>query len=422
MANLSTLNGVNDIRIYKNFQEWTTPGTYTWVVPANVTRVRAIAIGGGGAGGASPDANYYGGDGGCGGGFAMGEYTVTPGQSITVTVGAFGRTPQQRGWPDGTGENGGSSSFGAFCTGTGGGGAGWRNNNGKTRTPGTASGGTLVNATGGTGGHGAVSSWGWSTEKYPGGGGGSAGSWLGTGGNGGNMNTANGAQTVNSPGGGGIGGAGGSAEHPNQNTSNYWMVGGGGGGSAEGGGYGYYAENYPTQSGFGGRGILAPRVSPTIQHHQGAIQGHNQGSYGPMEQWGREIHEGVAVNNYNIKGISASGGVMASTAFATPRLLTTVGSGGAGGGGFSWVAYYAGGNGAAGGGGGGSQSFNYGTGNSGNGGFMGGGAGATNENMYAGNGGIGGGGGGAGSMHSWQAWTTHYSGQGGTGYVTVEWA
>jgi hypothetical protein len=94
MANLSTLLGVNDIRIYKNFQEWTTPGTYTFTVPAGITQVRAIVIGGGGGGGASPDGNYRGGDGGSGGGFAMGEYTVTPGQSITVTVGARGQTPE----------------------------------------------------------------------------------------------------------------------------------------------------------------------------------------------------------------------------------------------------------------------------------------------------------------------------------------
>jgi len=88
MANLSTLLGVNDIRIYKNYQEYTTPGTYAFTVPAGVTRVRAVVIGGGGGGGASPDGNYYGGDSGSGGGFAMGEYTVTPGQAITVTVGA----------------------------------------------------------------------------------------------------------------------------------------------------------------------------------------------------------------------------------------------------------------------------------------------------------------------------------------------
>lgn len=421
MATLSTLNGISDVRIYKNFQEFRTPGTYTFTVPANVTIVRAIVIGGGGAGGASPDGNYYGGDGGCGGGFAMGEYTVTPGQSITVTVGSSGRSPQTRGWPDGTGENGGTSSFGAFCSATGGGGGGWRNNNGKTRTPGTATGGTIINSTGGTGGYGSPSSYGWSTEKYPGGGGGSAGSWIGTGGNGGNCESY-GGQTAAGPGGGGIGGPGGNTSWPNSNTSNWWMCGAGGGGSAEGGGYGYYAENTPTQSGFGGRGIMAPRVAATIQHHQGAIQGSNQGTYGALEQWAREIHEGAAVNNYNIKSSSVDGSVLTPTSFATPRLLTTVGSGGGGGGGYSWVSYWAGGNGAAGGGGGGSQAYSYGTGNSGQGGFMGGGAGSTNEGMYAGNGGVGGGGGGGGSMHSWQGWTTHYSGEGGTGYVSVEWA
>ena len=31
-------------------QEYTTPGTYTWVAPATVTAVSAVAVGGGGGG------------------------------------------------------------------------------------------------------------------------------------------------------------------------------------------------------------------------------------------------------------------------------------------------------------------------------------------------------------------------------------
>jgi hypothetical protein len=232
------------------------------------------------------------------------------------------------------------------------------------------------------------------------------------------MDTANGGQTCNSPGGGGIGGAGGSCSFPNQNSSNWWMNGGGGGGSAEGGGYGYYAEDYPIHNGHGGRGILAPRNYPQIQAHNSRPDG----NHGSLEAWAREIHNGQGVNNYNIRATSVNGAIMSATAFATPRLLTTVGSGGAGGVGKSWVSYWGGGDGAAGGGGGGSQAYSYGTGTSGSGGFMGGGAGSSNENMYAGNGGIGGGGGGAGTMHGWSGWTSHYSGQGGTGYVAVEWA
>ena len=78
-------------------------GTFT--VPAGITQCYVQMIGGG-AGGSS-DGNVYGGR----GGYALARVTgLTPGASITVTVGAGGAS-------DG---NGGTSSFGAFITCTGG--------------------------------------------------------------------------------------------------------------------------------------------------------------------------------------------------------------------------------------------------------------------------------------------------------------
>ena len=107
----SSSSSGGDKRTYKNYQEFTSPGSSTFTVPAGVTKVRAIVIGAGGGGGHSPGA----GSGGAGGGFAMGEYTVTPGQNISVTVGSGGSYGT-------AGSSGSSSSFGSFCSATGGGG------------------------------------------------------------------------------------------------------------------------------------------------------------------------------------------------------------------------------------------------------------------------------------------------------------
>ena len=63
--------------------EYTTAGTHTWVVPAGVTSVSAVAIGPGGdcigAKGAGGGALTY-----------VNDYTVTPGSSYTIVVGSGG--------------------------------------------------------------------------------------------------------------------------------------------------------------------------------------------------------------------------------------------------------------------------------------------------------------------------------------------
>ncbi|MBX9750914.1 MAG: hypothetical protein K5Q68_15100 [Roseococcus sp.] len=115
-------------------QSFFSSGTFT--VPSGVQRVRARVWGAGSGGGVyatgAPSA------GGSGGGYAEGIYAVTPGAAITVTVGAGGVANS----------NGGSSSFGAFCSATGG-------QTGATNTttgaPGTGTGGQ-INLTGGGGG------------------------------------------------------------------------------------------------------------------------------------------------------------------------------------------------------------------------------------------------------------------------------
>ena len=65
-------------------EEWTTPGTYSWTVPADVTSISAVVIGGGAGG-----TQYQ--NGGGGGGLAVtNNMPVTPGSTLTIVVGAGG--------------------------------------------------------------------------------------------------------------------------------------------------------------------------------------------------------------------------------------------------------------------------------------------------------------------------------------------
>lgn len=139
-------------------QTYTTPGTYTFVVPAGVTTLSAAAIGGGGGG--------YGGGGNAGGGGGGGAFryvnniSVTPAQNITVTVGAAGVAGNSA-------TNGGQSSFGSSVV-----------------APGGSAASGVTGGSGGTGG-------------------------TGSGGDGGNGGSAGGSYGAGSTGSGGAGGAGG---------------------------------------------------------------------------------------------------------------------------------------------------------------------------------------------------------------------
>lgn len=66
-----------------------TPGSSTAYVPAK-SKIYVMALGGGGGGGGGLDANYSGGGGGGGAGIFFREFTVTPGASLTITVGEGG--------------------------------------------------------------------------------------------------------------------------------------------------------------------------------------------------------------------------------------------------------------------------------------------------------------------------------------------
>lgn len=91
-------------------QVFTSSGNF--VVPPGVTRVKVTVVGGGGASATGDNSGYFFG-GGAGGGTAIKTISgLTPGQVIPVTVGA--------GAPSLSANPGGTSSFGAFCSATGG--------------------------------------------------------------------------------------------------------------------------------------------------------------------------------------------------------------------------------------------------------------------------------------------------------------
>lgn len=103
----------------KNFELFTSSGTFT--VPTGVTTVYVTGCGGGGgsAGGGynSPD-SYYGASGGGGAACIKTAITVVPGQSYAITVGARGTA----GTKTSSGGAGGATSFGALLSLPGGGG------------------------------------------------------------------------------------------------------------------------------------------------------------------------------------------------------------------------------------------------------------------------------------------------------------
>lgn len=207
---------------YSNFVEYITPelvnGYYEWVVPAGVTKIDWIVVGGGGGGGNG--AGGHGGGGGAGGVVAYGHDRVIAGETLRVTVGAGGSastqgspsyintvTPSIRDKVYAFGGLGGATASGAG--GTGGASLGGLNgqggNGGTTNTSGQFGGPGIGGRNGGGPGTGGTQA---------GGGGGGTGGPLSVGGNGGSGTgspSRNGtAGTVGAGGGGGAGGPGGS--------------------------------------------------------------------------------------------------------------------------------------------------------------------------------------------------------------------
>jgi hypothetical protein len=199
---------------------FTSPGSYTFTVPARVSTISAVAVGGGGGG--SYIWSY--GAGGGGGTAWIAGLPVTPGETFTVVVGGGGST-----WSYEGSRPGGSSYITRNSNGTNHI-IGYGSGQGGPNSAGGASGGyTFTGGSAGGGGRGGYTNWNW---PYAGGG---AGGYQGHGGD------YNGGQGY-----GGGGGAG--AMH-----SSYW-------GTPAGGGVGIYGQyndgqsSYYGHGGFGGSG------------------------------------------------------------------------------------------------------------------------------------------------------------------------
>ena len=238
---------------------FTSPGTYSFLVPVGVTSVSMVAVGGGGAGCqairyldsftpssivtvTTPGTTVY-----AGGGGALAysnAVSVTPGETLTVYVGNGGSSSQP------TSVNP-SQGFGTAGEGSyvlrgpstylvsAGGGA-----NGQT-----GAGGSVVIGTGYTGGQGGQSAWDNNYGTFiAGGGGGGAAGYSGIGGAGGNAGQTGGSGSSGVGGGAGGAGAGGLAEYT-AGSAFYALYQGGAGG----GGVGLNGQG---ANGAGGTGMI----------------------------------------------------------------------------------------------------------------------------------------------------------------------
>ena len=244
---------------------FTSTGAFTYSVPSGTTAVQVLVVAGGGSGG-----SQVGGGGGAGGMVVAPAYPVTPGGSVSGSVGAGApRAP----YPSTKGTNGSNSTFGTI-TAFGGGGGGRHTGPGSGLPGGSGGGGgdtgpggsatqtsfPGVGATGygNSGGNGTSGGPGWNG----GGGGGAGGSGTphqgGSGGPGGTGRQSDfsgsatyyagggGGCSENSSGGSGGSGGGGTGQAGPQGQSGTSGLGGGGGGSRDSGG----------GSGAGGSGIV----------------------------------------------------------------------------------------------------------------------------------------------------------------------
>lgn len=103
---------------YRGKAYYRSVGVYQWTVPAGVYKVDVEVRGGGGSGAFGWDGSATTGPGGGGGGgISKRLCQVTPGSDITITVGAGGAYVTTEG---ANGNAGRASSFGSFCSATGG--------------------------------------------------------------------------------------------------------------------------------------------------------------------------------------------------------------------------------------------------------------------------------------------------------------
>ena len=252
-----------------------------------LTQVQVLVVAGGGSGAST------GSGGGAGGLVYNSAFTVTPGTSYTVTVGAGGVAPIYPGTVQGS--NGGNSQFGSI-TAVGGGGGRFHGDTNGGSAGGSGGGGAVI--TGGSVGPGGAGTAG---QGYPGGNGYLDVGWVGAHGGGGGAGGpgANGGNTQ------GCGQGGPGLAYDISGTLTYYAGGGGGGevngavvgkGGIGGGGSGFFdaagtdgtpntggggggggfgsgppAPSYYTNGGTGGSGVVIVRYAQPVRASGGTI-------------------------------------------------------------------------------------------------------------------------------------------------------
>ena len=228
---------------------FTTPGTYSWVAPPGVSKVSIVAVGAGG----KSNSNYSGLRSGSGGGLGYkNNYSVTPGNSYTIVVGATGVTAGDSYFCSTSVVKGGGGAYssssptaGGTHTGDGGGNGGYAGNGYSGGGAGGYSGnggngttcGTGGSGSGGGGGGGGGTVYSGTCCQYGGAGGG-----VGLFGQGCNGAGGTSTSTLARGGFGGSGGSNGSNSNPSTPPS----------GGAYGGGGGSQANNTASNCGSGG--------------------------------------------------------------------------------------------------------------------------------------------------------------------------
>jgi hypothetical protein len=280
-----TINGATS-------QSFTSSGTFS--VPSGITSVDVLVVAGGGAGSVQ-----HSGGGGAGGLIFMPGYPVTPGGTVSVTVGCGGTgQPASPNAPVGPGQTGQDSAFGTLTAKGGGGGgnhcgggaqSGGSGGGGASSSPNPApaAGGAATQPTqpGNSGAYGFGNAGGASANPssgpvYAGGGGGGAGA-VGD----------NGSNTPSPLGNGGQGGIGKAYTIADGTTPVYYAGGGGGGAHCNGGG----CEPGATAraGGLGGQGgggdanqgVSSPTVPTALRSGQ-AGQANKGGGAGSNAAWG----------------------------------------------------------------------------------------------------------------------------------------
>lgn len=338
---------------------FTSTGSTTWTAPADVTSVEVLVVAGGGAGGAGSGA--IGGGGGGGGGILYNtNYTVVPGTTYPVVVGAGGVGASRA-----KGTNGVNSQFGGLIALGGGAGA----SDGSVLSvgaPGGSGGGGSGRSGiggGGTAGQGNPGSNGATSAYYAGGAGGGAGgpatpfsgSVAGSGGPGLYFNisgtsTAYGGggggggstySSVSTGGVGGVGGGGSGTSNSTNGTAGTVNTGGGGGAS------GWNTDSGTSFGGAGGSGIVivkykrTPRQLASTSNAAIVVQKFNSTNLwtvptGVTSVEALVVAGGGGGGNGTAGGGGGAGGVVYSSSLAvTPGSTYTIGVGGGGVGGLS---------------------------------------------------------------------------------------